>query len=540
MKKIIENILMFFAIIILTMACANDEVGKNKENKTENKEHAGIVFQSGEATRTLMDHEINGPGKFFWEVGDNIWVNNGGSYIPSSSSDITEKTAFAKFYFSSGALTATEYPITYTGKGSSKGNEVTIKNVQTQSQPGNFNHLGTSGDCGTATAKKIGNIYHFSLQHQAAYLCFQPRSSNAYVQHSKLIKIEVISDKDIAGTYTLSNTGLSTAPTSGASKTITLNTNEFNLDNSTADLSKNGSYMVIAPGNHKLTIKYWLRNTVDPSYIYTKNGTITQDLTINVEAGKIYDITADLKIPEFGNDFYMWDARYEYWADLTPVGGTNYKQYQPKVEGVYIQQHPKVPSDLRWYSGAAFPTYASRTCKDCPNVNELRWYVEKGDPHGDQTTMWLMDGRLYAGGMWFKKQSVIAAENPGRNLKTSAPNGINYTVTGINGMIDNFLQVDCKRPTAATIKNYFFLPVTGNFYLGGWDRSTSLGVYWSSTPYPNFSGSEASPPNTSAYYLDFYIIPLGGYGDYAAVRVMSNARYQGFRRFLSEDDYRPY
>ena len=41
-----------------------------------------------------------------------------------------------------------------------------IKNKQTQSAPNNFDHAGESGDCGIATATKMGNDYKFTLEHK--------------------------------------------------------------------------------------------------------------------------------------------------------------------------------------------------------------------------------------------------------------------------------------------------------------------------------------------------------------------------------------
>jgi lipoprotein len=62
----------------------------------------------------------------------------------------------------------------------------------------------------------------------------------------------------------LSPSGLSASPTANASKTITLKTGAgFNLDNSTTDITKNGAYMVIAPGTHTLTIRYWVKSETD-------------------------------------------------------------------------------------------------------------------------------------------------------------------------------------------------------------------------------------------------------------------------------------
>ena len=74
-------------------------------------------------------------------------------------------------------------------------------------------------------------IIKFTLEHKASYICLIPRSSNAYVNRSKIIKIEISSEDNIAGVYNIATDGtLSLA--SGGSKTITLTTGSgFDIDN---------------------------------------------------------------------------------------------------------------------------------------------------------------------------------------------------------------------------------------------------------------------------------------------------------------------
>ena len=439
------------AMLLVLAGCTNEGVLQDQDNdKTDNKELT--TFQSGETTptRTSMDHNIGGKGKFFWTTGDNIWINTGATSIGSTSSSITNKTAHARFYFST-ALSGASYPVTYTGKASTKGDEVTIATTQTQSAPNNTEHLGVSGDCGTATAHRDANgVYNFKLEHKAAYLCFQPRSTNPYVNRSKLIKIEVTSDKPLAGTYGFSASGLSATPLSGASKTIVLNTNQFALDNTTADLDKNGSYMVLAPGLHHLTVCYWLRNTTDHPKINSWlgelepiEGFIPQQITINVEAGKIYDITADLKIPT----------------------------YQGPEEG-----------------SKGFPT-ASNTANN-PNVNECTWLASAGDPHWSDNILWVENRsqKLYQGGMWFKKLSVIAAEQ-GKSesyLKAVASDGNDYVTTAPLPDASNWYR-PATEGVPQKLSDCFFLAAAGVGVAGVIQDIQGNGQYWSSSMVPSSS-----------------------------------------------------
>ena len=440
-----------FAAFALTglwlTACTNEDL--NKDNKTTNE--AVTTFVSGDelATRTSMDHNIGGKGKFFWTTGDNIWINTGATSIGSTSSSIKNKTAHARFYFST-ALSGASYPVTYTGKASTKGDEVTIATTQTQSAPNNTEHLGVSGDCGTATAHRDAatGIYNFKLEHKAAYLCFQPRSTDPYVNRSKLIKIEVTSDKPLAGTYGFSASGLSATPTSGASKTIVLNTNQFALDSTTADLDKNGSYMVLAPGLHHLTVCYWLRNTTDHELYYVKKpieGFIPQQITINVEAGKIYDITANLKIPSY--------------EDPTLVAGG--------------------------------PT-VSNTANN-PNVNEVVWLASAGDPHRNDKMLWVSESQhLYQGGMWFKKLSVIATEQSKSEsyLKTVAPDGNDYRTTEV----PSSWMKTAAEGIPQKLSDCFFLPAAGINVASSIQNMQSTGYYWTSSKHPSW-------PSPQTWYL---------------------------------------
>ena len=101
-----------------------------------------------------------------------------------------------------------------------------------------------------ATGVKLGSGYNFSLNHKASYLCLIPRTNNEYVKRSKLIKVEIMSDDDIAGTYDIAANGALTLA-SGGSKTITITTGSgFDIDNAADDMSKNATYAVVAPGTH--------------------------------------------------------------------------------------------------------------------------------------------------------------------------------------------------------------------------------------------------------------------------------------------------
>ena len=109
------------------------------------------------------------------------------------------------------------------------------------------------------------------------------------MKRSKLFKVEIMSDDDIAGTYDIAANGALTLA-SGGSKTITVTTGSgFAIDNATEDMSKNATYAVVAPGTHTFRIRYWLRNTTDNPE-GTIEGTVSKIITLNCAAGSIQDI----------------------------------------------------------------------------------------------------------------------------------------------------------------------------------------------------------------------------------------------------------
>ncbi|MFC2766313.1 MAG: hypothetical protein ACFN27_03035 [Prevotella sp.] len=441
------------AILLMLTACANEDTSKG--NGTIDQGKALTTFTSGDepSTRTSMDRTGTGEGKFFWTVDDNIWVDNGGTPESSSSSTITGKTDYAKFYFSS-AFPDVSYPVIYTGKNSTLPNEVTIAAAQAQSAPNNTEHFATSGDCGTATATGKNNKFGFKLKHQAAYICIQPRCENAALgANIYLTKIVVTSNNDIAGTYNLASTGLT--PKSGGTKTITLTTQGagtdpgFKLTNTATDITLNGSYMVIAPGTHTLKIDCYIK---DPTT--EVEGFISQTVSTTFAVNTVTDITANLTPTDYGDPLYcQWDATIPYTN-----GGDN--EYNPAV--------------------STYSTQASNLCKDCPNINQAMWYIERGDPCWDADLLWSQWNHLYKSGMWLKKSSEISGFTD-----ATAPNGTDYRINAPYLWEGIQAAPNPTRPTDTT--DYFFLPSTG-FYVHDQIRSVGeYGQYWTSSTinYPN-------------------------------------------------------
>ncbi len=544
-NKIILYLLSVFATFTFMASCANDDTAAdtNEVKNTDTSfdildgctafcmESDSTVPYSSQMTRTSMrDHQYLGGGNFMWETGDKIWVEDGSSRTASTKSSITASQPSARFYVP-GNYSGNSYRVYYTGENSSSGTNVTIKGSQTQDKPNSTRHFGTSGDCGTATAIRNGGRFKFSLDHKAAYLCLMPRIENAgLAKNVYLTQVVVKSDNNIAGSYTLNFNGLSgngnsniiTLTTKGGSSSVPgpwdTHTNQqrlvatpgFPISSVKGDVSKS-AYMVIAPGTHRLTVEYTIK---DPATEI--EATITKQLSSKEYlANKVYDITANLTsdIQIYQNtEYYMWDPQigYNYWK--------YYETSQPYVHNGLSNNYPRTSGDPRFYSENWVSTNATRAFQYTQNVNELIWYVWKGNPHWDGNKLWSHLKHLYKGGMWFKKKQYIS------NFNNSQYAGIDYR-NHYKGWNDSGAEVN-QSPAVSTIweerntywrmkpiqnppanvNEYFFLPAMGYYSDGKLKLKDSAyyGVYWSSTVlvYPFDKDKEHEGPAAFCLHFD--------------------------------------
>ena len=480
-----------FTALLFAASCANDNVTQDEKQNKDNIPAGATVFtgtsQPEATTRTTILNHTKGAGASVnWSSTDKIWVKDDGGNWQQSTTTIIPSAAnpsFAKFALS-GTYTGASHDILYTNMAvTGTQPQVEIKKEQTQSAPNNFDHAGESGDCGIATGNKAGNNYGFTLNHKASYLCFIPRTSNEYVKRSKLIKVEITSDDEIAGTYNMAADGTLTLA-SGGSKTITVTTGSgFAIDNTADDMSKNATYAVVAPGTHKFRIRYWLRNTTDnPNG--TIDGTVSKIVTLNCTAGSIHDITANLNPHDYdGDHYYMWDAKEQYWKGYEWTKKLAAGVGQPTINrwlsgATTSSNYPQSNADSRWYheGGGSGRFDATQSCATLPNANELSWYVMYGDPRWNADELWSTMGHLYQGGMWFKKKSVLQADHHYDTEKSA--DGTTDMRTTYKYYSNN--SSSSILPSAADAGNYFYLPALGYYYSGQLDGVGS-GYYWSSS-----------------------------------------------------------
>ena len=504
----LKSLAVVFGIALTFASCAKEDVAQNPSNKEGDNDKNLTTFVAGDEakTRTSLDYNSS---DFSWEAGDYIYVKDDDGVMRKSTNAPTQKVASFRYRVPGKFGASASYKVYYLGK-NSNGSQVTISANQTQTAPDNTEHFGTAGDYGTATATGAvgGSIFSFQLEHQPAYLVFQPYTSNTILQNCYLTKVEVTSDNDIAETYSINTTtGALDASAGTGSKQIVLTTsgsstnpNGFPLSNSSASVSTNGAYMVIKPGTHTLKVRYWVKDVAT-----NVEGTITKTLPATAYASNTYyDMTANLNVRNYdGDKYYMWDAQQNYWSGHE---WDKANPWQPVLNGHSNSNYAKNNTDSRYYN-EYYPGYgvsnpATHTsCKDLPNVNEMTWYAAKGEPRWDGDELWTTMGHLYKGGMWFKKKANISGFDANK-----AVDGSDWRTTS---KYQNW-SASYTLPDAADANNYFYLPALGYYYSGQLNIVGYFGHYWSSSAIPWGSGNAYSLDfNSGLVYVNYYYRDYG-------------------------------
>ena len=506
----LKSLAVVFGIALTFASCAKEDVTQNPTNTEGDNDKNLTTFVAGEEakTRTSLDYNSS---DFSWEAGDYIYVKDDYGVMRKSTNAPTQKVASFRYRVPGKFGASASYKVYYLGK-NSNGRRVTISSTQGQSKPDNTEHFGTAGDYGTATATGAvgGSIFSFQLEHQPAYLVFQPYTSNTILQNCYLTKVEVTSDNDIAETYSVNTTtGALDASAGTGSKKIVLFTrgsgsysNGFPLSNSSASVSTNGAYMVIKPGTHTLKIRYWVKDVAT-----NVEGTITKTLPAPAyTSNTYYDMKANLNVRDYdGTKYYMWDAQQNYWSGHE---WNSANPWQPTLASQYPNQNfAKSNADARYWNesfpGRGISNPATHSCASLPNVNEMTWYAAKGDPRYDGDELWTTMGHLYKGGMWFKKKANISGFN-----SNTAVDGTDWRLLNKG---QEWWSVSQTPPSAADASNYFYLPGMGDYRFGQLEQLGN-GHYWSSSAYVWYN-------NSDAYFLRFF---------YNVVYVGHGYRYFGF------------
>ena len=516
-KNLFKTRLLSFAafcgLALAFASCANEDVAQGTTGTDSESDKNLTTFVAGDEakTRTTMDYTS---GNFYWEAGDYIYVKDDNNVWRKSSNSPAGKEASFKFKVPGKFTASASYKVYYPGKNGSN-DQVTIPAAQSQSEPNSTAHFGESGDCGTADATGTvgGGSFSFALDHQAAILVLQPYNPNATLNDCYLTKVEVTSDNNITGTYTLDpSSGELTGTGTGKQIVVTtagssVSPNGFPIKK-VASVTDNSAYVLIKPGTHTLTVKYTLKDIA--TYV---EGTITKTLSaFNYDKNTYYDMTANLNVTNYDNgQYYMWDAQKQYWEGYEWTH--NNSLWQPTLSGNSSTFYPqsKATDPTRWYNdsklGIGIRNDAqSALFKTLPNANEMSWYAMKGDPRWDADKLWTTMGHLYKGGMWFLKKAYITGFSAEHNY-----NG-NDMRTGF-ALSPSNTSLTTGLPSTSEAHKYFYLPAFGFYNLGKLYRVGQVGYYWSSTSYQGGTGEDA-------YMLYF---------EKNSVNVFNTDRSNGFR-----------
>ena len=188
----LKSLAVVFGIAMVFASCANEDVAQTPTNPNDNNDKNLTTFVAGDETKTRTSMDYNS-GNFYWEAGDYIYVKDDDGVLRKSSNAPTQKVASFRYRVPGKFGASASYKVYYLGK-NSNGSQVTISANQTQTAPDNTEHFGTAGDYGTATATGVvgGSIFSFQLEHQPAYLVFQPYTSNTILQSCYLTNVSSI------------------------------------------------------------------------------------------------------------------------------------------------------------------------------------------------------------------------------------------------------------------------------------------------------------------------------------------------------------
>lgn len=445
MKTIIKTSLLVCCVLLLA-GCTADEIETDKKTKTPDIPEGATLFESIAQPETRTSVGGCAPGmslNLLWNAYDVIWAKTSSAptgWVRNSYSNLygTRTSDEVVFGFND-RLTKDSYLVRYTGEGGEgfSYDKVTIPSEQRkigiQNDPYYFF---LHGDCGVAVARKdkLTGRYKFQLEHKAAYIGIAPHSSN----HSMIVRkyspkfwvksIKVTADQAICGTFNFNDDGIDlTSRPAATEQNKSITTSGCLMPDKFDRIGEleNASVIVLAPGTYgTVKVEYVVGTDEDPDVTVTreyKNVTFT--------AGKV-----------------KW-MRPDFRAEL------------------------------------CFKTYSDdRRVEKCPNVNELRWLIEKGDPHIGKfyySPGYNSEGGLSAAfsrGIWIKKLSVIAKENGKtvEQLKAAAPDGANYEVKG--GAPKTITDLPSDLPN--NMGDYIFLPATS------WYEDD---YFWSSSYYPGES-----------------------------------------------------
>ena len=521
----------------LLAACADDIMGDGNKDKQAKEEVKGVKFTTNEpkmramsralvdddgnvveqtATRTLIKHTPGLGADAYWDANDYIFVKNKyNQWKKSVAISLFDDGRSAEFTLPGAPDDYAEgCEVRYTITPSSLVDEADAAIIpfnQTQSAPNDFSHAGRVGDSGIGTAHDKGNgMFKFELQHLPHYLCFLPRcESSVLFNNIRLTKIRLDNDNSdgtievVGATYLLNQDPFNSVGIDTRYNAIELQStdgNGFPIAATTADAAADACYMAILPGEHDLILTYTIK---DPTTNVEME--ITKRVSGTFKSGEITDITANLSLPAYR--FYFWDAE----TPIPPI------IYRSPATGTFVvpdltedQMTSYNNGNKNHFYGAGRYDAQTEFFKKLPNVNEMMWYIYKGDPH------WVSEGQggicnwgehLYRPeGIWLKKKAAILRDEhiSEAYMRDGYPNK--------NNVYTDFRETDANIPdpgvpaqgTPTNISDYFFLPAASGYSHWGDGNIGSLCVYWTSSVVPMSYSAYAMMVNQSSTWVSSF------------------------------------
>lgn len=485
---------------------------------------------------------------FYWTKNDRIWVKNTDNKfyeshtvrVNTEKDEPTEKVA-AGYFDIHGSFDAASYQVFYLGQvhNVSEGTEaahgtkepdvyVTIAKEQGQMKVEHMDHFGVAGDCGEATAyKQTDGTYQFVLNHKASYLAIYPKKGEGIDNNVTIDKLEITADgTDLAGDFHFSDGSLigKTAENNGKkSQTIYFKTGtgeyEYGFPLEATNDKAKGIYVVIPPGTHTLSLKFYLFDE------YHRKAEVTKTYSSYVYKENTFVNLKPTLYPDFPNEL-VYESVWYCWDATTPYTDT------------YPNKFPN--NDI------IAPDSAIYSCKYMPNVNEVWWYIVNGDVRWDNETQYRIKysykdswgdvinvDKQMTGGIWIKRKAAILNGEGGTTKCGHASHGGNgpyfcedhaYYTKAINGQnvpgwydfrtdrnhendYGTSLTPNYNAGKPADTKDYFFLPAIGYFDgmpISNTEDKPALGVkqggyYWTRNVQPY----DREPAPMPAYYLQF-------------------------------------
>ena len=540
MKRLIKAS-MLLMVAALFAACASEDIAqdKKKENGTEAPK-GGVIFAAngpkasakrlsidgeeetaGAKTRTILKHTPGQGADAYWKSDDFIWVKDkNGTWQKSTAITLHDGGASAEFTLpGSKSDYADGCEVRYTGHGSSafysipeSATSVGLYKHYDFPTANDYTWAGHIGDCGSGKANNTGNPdkFNFTLVHKPAYLCFLPRCENAALAPNiRLTHIKMTATKcynnpssNLVDLFDFDGETIGPgAQGSAGSNVIDVDISNFPLT-TVANPEANSTYVIVRPDKYDFKIEYTIK---DPT---TNLETVITDVRtgITLDKGQFYDVTANLtpaSVAAHGN-YYMWGAKNPYWY--------GYESNRPLVNGAFDRHWPdRDASDVnmndRDYDhggGGGTMTFPVRYdakpdafngMQGVPNVNELAWYIAKGDPHWIAGGVFAQNGHLVSfNGLWLRKKSALMAYLKANesypstltwdDLKVGYRNFVGEAPRDMRIIEYPFSGSSPTLGTPSNLADYFFLPALGSYHNGTYASLGFYGRYWSTSSIP--------------------------------------------------------